>query len=219
MTGVRVGQRGNWCTTWPIDGGSTNMYATYRTGAGYKWTFYYVWNKKRKTGFKSGSVPNDKWVIAAIGKKENGRYSLTPAPNGTIMDIDWNGIVKEMPELKGKEDIFVYKPVSQEKATKMQTYSRLARYFNEREFLEMSEFDQWEYISEEYDIPLETFKKLSKERKNDYINLLARSTRNRKVPEKFFRALTPNELKRYEEVRSRVTEYWILGIEAPLDAI
>jgi hypothetical protein len=219
MTGVRVGQRGNWCTTWPIDGGSTNMYATYRTGAGYKWTFYYVWNKKRKTGFKSGSIPNDKWVIAAIGKKENGRYSLTPAPNNTIMDIDWNGIVREMPELKGKEDIFVYKPVSQEKATKMQTYSRLARYFNEREFLEMSEFDQWEYISEEYDIPLETFKKLSKERRNDYINLLARSTRNRKVPEKFFRALTPNELKRYEEVRSRVTEYWILGIEAPLDAI
>lgn len=219
MTGVRVGQRGNWCTTWPIDGGSTNMYATYRTGAGYMWTFYYVWNKKRKTGLKNGNIPNDKWVIAAIGKKENGRYSLTPAPNGTISDIDWNGIVEQMPELKGKEDIFVYKPVSKEKATKMQKYANLARYFSEREFLEMSEFDQWEYISEEYDIPLETFKKLSKERRNDYINLLARSTRNRKVSEKFFRALTPKELNRYEEVRGRVTEYWILGIDAPLDAI
>ena len=223
MTGVRVGDRnranGNWCTTWPINGGGTNMFMTYATGSSYKWTFYYVWNKKRKTGMRGGNIPNDKWVIAAIGKKADGRYSITPAPNGTNMDIDWAGIVKDIPELEGKEDVFVYKPLPQEKITKMQKFARLSRYFSEQEFLEMSEFDQWEYISEEYDIPLETFKKLSKERKNDYINLLARSTRDRKVKEKFFRALTPSELNRYEEVRSRVAEYWILGIDAPLDAI
>lgn len=212
---------GNWCTTWPIvaESGSlgTNMFVSYRTN--YKWSFYYTWSKKRKKGLASTTTANDPYIITAIGKKEGGRYSFTPAPNGTKMDVGWNDIVKNMPELEGKEEYFVYKPLSQKQASSMNLYDRIARYFNERDFLNLSELQQYEYISMEYDIPSETVLKISPERRNDYLNILARNTTGRrKIPMDLIKKLSPKEVERFNQVRQQSVENYLLGIDAPLDA-
>jgi len=204
----------NWCTTWPIvgSGGMSNMFTSYRTNNRY--TFYYTWSKNRAKGI-SGSTPNDQYVITAIAVTEGGKYVLTPAPNGTRASEDWSRIVEWMPELEGKEGYFKYKPISGEDQNKMVTYERMARYFNEEQFLNLSQFQQYEYIQMGFDIPPKTFPKLSKERMNDYLNIMANDL-DRELPEKLEAILTPEQLKRYQIVHERAWENHLQGVEAAL---
>jgi hypothetical protein len=207
----------NWCTTWSIVGGGTNMFMSYRTYQ--KWTFYYTWSKKRNTGFKetkgSEAVANDPYVITAIGVTRDGQYALTPAPNGTRTAEPWSTIESWMPELKGKQGYFKYKPLSNEEEDKMVKLERLARYFEEEQFLNLSQMDQYEYISAGYNIPAKTFVKLSKERKNDYLNIMAEDL-DREMPEDLEAVLEEREMKRYLALHERAWENHLQGIEAAL---
>jgi hypothetical protein len=206
---AKTGTRVTWCIIPPLGSGRTNMYSNYRFGEG-EWSFYFVWSKKREK--------SDPYVLTAIAKRKDGEYSFTPSPNGTISKISWDRIVKDkMPELEGKEHFFKYHPLTQEERTRIRTFERLGRSFNESDFLSLSDVDQYEYISSEMDIPVETFLKMSKERKNDYLNILARSIR-RKIPAKLIRVLSPEQKDRFNETQTRAMKYFMTGVEAPLDA-
>lgn len=71
----------------------------------------------------------------------------------------------------------------------------------------------------EYDIPSETVLKISPERRNDYLNILARNTTGRrKIPMDLIKKLSPKEVERFNQVRQQSVENYLLGIDAPLDA-
>lgn len=207
----------NWCTTWSIAGGGTNLFMSYRTNS--KWTFYYTWSKKRKKGFKENTgtkaVANDKYVITAIGVTGDKTYSLTPAPNDTQSAKPFSSLVADMPELEGKEGYFKYKPLTYEEENKIVKFERLARYFNEEQFLALTQADQYEYISAGYEIPAKTYVKLSKERKNDYLNIMAENL-DREMPEDMEAVLDEKEMKRYLFIHERAWENHLQGVEAAL---
>ena len=209
----------NWCTTWSIVGGGTNMFMTYRTGEHYKWTFYYTWSKKRKTGLKentgSDAIANDEYVITAIGVTKDKKYALTIAPNGTRSTKPYSALVADMPELEGKEGYFKYKPLTYEEENRVLKFERLARYFNEEDFLNLNQTDQYEYISAGYEIPAKTYVKLSKERKNDYLNIMAEDL-DREMPEDLEALLSENEMNRFLKAHERAWENHLQGIVAEL---
>jgi acetyl-CoA carboxylase carboxyltransferase component len=120
-----------------------------------------------------------------------------------------------MHELKGKQGYLKYKPLSNEEENKMVKLERLARYFEEEQFLNLSQMDQYEYISAGYNIPAKTFVKLSKERKNDYLNIMAEDL-DREMPEDLEAVLEEREMKRYLALHERAWENHLQGIEAAL---
>lgn len=205
----------NWCTTWNLAGDprGANMFSYYRSN--YKWAFYYTWSKKRERGFKEGSSPNDKFVITAIAAAQNGNYTITPAPNGTSPEKSWSNIVSDMPELNGKQKYFEYKTISGEEENKTLKFERMARNFDEEQFLALRQTDQYEYISAGFDIPVKTFPKLSTERKEEYINVLARDL-DRELPEKFEAVLSEKEMQLYLTLHERAWENHLQGRPAVL---
>jgi hypothetical protein len=93
--------------TWCISQTDQNMFNTYRITNGA--TIYFVLQKNEKH-------PEHKIVILNY----NGQYSIADQTNsgnrtgGSDNAMNWNGIERELPNLKGKEKFFKYLPVSNE---------------------------------------------------------------------------------------------------------
>jgi hypothetical protein len=203
----KLGIPNTWCIKIRLGEGRSNLYSSYRFGDG-EWSFYFVWSKKRK--------PEDGRIFTAIAKRKDGEYAYTPSPNNTTPKIAWNAIVQKLPELEGKEQIFKYHPLTPEEVKKIRTFEMLGRSFREEEFFKLSDVEQHEYISSDLDIPVETFLKMNRARKNDYLNILARSVR-RKIPPKLLRVLSPEQKDRFNEAQTRAMKFFMTGVEAPLE--
>lgn len=200
-----------WCISTPLNSGVTNYFSSYRqgkVGSGQPLSFYFVWSK---------NMPQDKkpdYSFSAVAIRKDGEFEITPRPNGTTQK-SWEEIVSLVPALKDHKNVFVYKPLTDQEVKRMRLFDNLGRNFNEEEFLSLDEKDQYEYISYGEDVPVTTFLKLSKERKNDYLNILAQS-QTRDPSKKLLNVLTPEQLERMENTRFRAIEYKMTGVNAPL---
>lgn len=200
-----------WCISTPLNSGVTNYFSSYRqgkVGSGQPLSFYFVWSK---------NMPQDKkpdYSFSAVAIRKDGEFEITPRPNGT-QQKSWEEIVNLVPDLKEHKNVFVYKPLTDQEIKRMRLFDNLGRNFNEEEFLSLDDKDQYEYISYGEDIPVSTFLKLSKERKNDYLNILAQS-QTRDPSKKLLNVLTPEQLERMENTRFRAIEYKLTGVNAPL---
>lgn len=200
-----------WCISYPLNSGITNYYSAYRqgkVGSSVPLSFYFVWSKKME------QQRSEDYSFSAVAIRKDGEFEITPRPNGTRQK-SWEEIVKLIPALKEHRNLFVYKPLTENEVRKMRLFDSLGRNFNEEDFLKLDEKDQYEYISYGEDIPVSTFLKLSKERKNDYLNILAQS-QTRDPSRKLLNALTPEQMDRMEATRFRAIEYKLTGVNAPL---
>lgn len=200
-----------WCISTPLNSGITNYFSSYRqgkVGSGQPLSFYFVWSKNMSQDKKPD------YSFSAVAIRKDGEFEITPRPNGT-QQKSWEEIVNLIPALKEHKDVFVYKPLTDQEIKRMRLFDNLGRNFNEEEFLSLDDKDQYEYISYGEDIPVSTFLKLSKERKNDYLNILAQS-QTRDPSKKLLNVLTPEQLERMENTRFRAIEYKLTGVNAPL---
>jgi hypothetical protein len=200
-----------WCISTPLNAGITNYFSSYRqgkVGSSIPLSFYFVWSKKME------QQKNDDYSFSAVAIRKDGEFEITPRPNGT-KQRSWEEIVSLIPALKNHKDVFKYKPLTDDEVRRMRLFDNLGRNFNEEDFLKLDDKDQYEYISYGEDIPVTTFLKLSKERKNDYLNILAQS-QTRDPSKKLLNVLTPEQLDRMESTRFRAIEYKLTGVNAPL---
>jgi len=200
-----------WCISTPLNAGITNYFSSYRqgkVGSSIPLSFYFVWSKKME------QQKNEDYSFSAVAIRKDGEFEITPRPNGTRQK-SWEEIVNLIPTLKNHKDIFKYKPLTDNEIKRMKLFDNLGRNFNEEDFLKLDDKDQYEYISYGEDIPVTTFLKISKDRKNDYLNILAQS-QTRDPSKKLLNVLTPEQLERMENTRFRAIEYKLTGINAPL---
>jgi hypothetical protein len=200
-----------WCISTPLNAGMTNYFSSYRqgkVGSGQPLSFYFVWSKKME------QQKNEDYSFSAVAIRKDGEFEITPRPNGTRQK-SWEEIVNLIPALKNHKDVFKYKPLTDDEVKRMRLFDNLGRNFNEEDFLKLDDKDQYEYISYGEDIPVTTFLKISKDRKNDYLNILAQS-QTRDPSRKLLNVLTPEQLERMENTRFRSIEYKLTGVNAPL---
>jgi hypothetical protein len=200
-----------WCISTPLNSGVTNYFSSYRqgkVGSSQPLSFYFVWSKKM------GQQDRSDYSFSAVAIRKDGEFEITPRPNGTSQK-DWEEIVKLIPALKDLKNVFVYKPLTDQEVKRMRLFDTLGRSFNEEAFLALDDKDQYEYISYGQDIPVNSFLKLSKERKNDYLNILAQS-QTRDPSKKLLNVLTPAQMERMEDARFRAIEFKLTGVNAPL---
>jgi hypothetical protein len=200
-----------WCISYPLNSGLTNYFSSYRqgkVGSQMPLSFYFIWSKKMEQSQR------EDFSFTALAIRKDGEFEITPRPNGTRQE-SWEKIIEKIPALKDHKELFVFKPLSESEVKKMNFYDRLSRSFDEEAFLSLDEKEQYEYISFGQDIPVSTFARLSKDRKNDYLNILAQST-TRDPSKKLLRLLTPQQIERMEEARYRSIEYKLTGVNAPL---
>lgn len=199
-----------WCISYPLNSGLTNYFSSYRqgkVGSQQPLSFYFVLDKK-----KDNTNP---YVWSAVARRKDGEFEITPRPNGTARK-EWEEIVNLIPSIKNHKQFFVYKPLSESEVKKMNFFDRLGRSFDEEAFLQMDDKDQYEFISMGQDIPVSAFLRLSKERKNDYLNILAQS-QTRDPSKKLLKVLTPEQTDRIESTKYRAIEYKLTGVDAPLE--
>ena len=99
----------SWCIGWSSD----NMYRSYRLHGDTSGSIYFVINNDLPV-----TDPTNAVVVIA---QKDGRYRYARGDNDRTNEavLDWNGVLKRIPKLKGLEELFQYQPLSEEEQDAM----------------------------------------------------------------------------------------------------
>ncbi len=159
---------------------SSNMFMRYRTDSK-RPSFYFVKRKKatndefdhwNKSGEEFIGSFIDKWHFFVIQVLKNGGYIVTSAMNDGDKEMTWEDILKIAPELKGKQDFFISKPLTD---VEIQKYKKYQKTMSDEEFVKLPYIDKEfyidTYVNRAYLLTDKQFSYLPNDLKNKYINL------------------------------------------------